>query len=350
MKKLLVALLILTLSVSLIACGKDKDPGVTTDAPVTTAPADGNLTPTVDENTVGGKHWAAFVAEKTANPAITAEELAGKLVMMEINQFMGGTMPVEPGFLSGFDNYEVTGFESGVMFCPMIGSIAYVGYVFDLAEGADVAAFVKGLTDNANPRWNICVTADQTVAGAIGNTVFFLMCPETYEVPEMPAETEDLGVFTEGDIFPEVDETTVGGQHWATFVDEMLINPEIDAEELAGKLVGLEINQFMGGTMPVEPGFLSGFENYEVTGFEKGVMFCPMIGSIAYVGYVFDLAEGTDVAAFAKGLEENANPRWNICVTADQTVIGSIGDMVFFLMCPATYPEAPSDNGMALSE
>ena len=347
MKKLLVALLILSLSVSLLACGKtDKDPAVTTEAPTTTdVAADGNITPDVEANTVGGKHWATFVAEKTANPAITAEELAGKLVFMEINQFMGGTMPVEPGFLSGFDNYEVKDFETGVMFCPMIGSIAYVGYVFDLAEGADVAAFVKGLTDNCNPRWNICVTADQTVAGSIGNTVFFLMCPENYEVPEMPAEDDFSD--EDGDIIPTVDDSTVGGQHWATFVTEKLNNPEITAEELAGKLVSMEINQFMGGTMPVEPGFLSGFDNYEVTGFESGVMFCPMIGSIPFVGYVFDLAKGTDVATFVEGLEENSNPRWNICVTADQTVIGSIGNTVFFLMCPETYG-ASADSGMAL--
>ena len=350
MKKFLLTVLILALSVSLVACGGKDDTTVTTDAPVSTdAPEGGDITPDVGADTVGGKHWAAFVAEKTANPAITAEELAGKLVMMEMNQFMGGAMPVEPGFLSGFDNYEVKDFETGVMFCPMIGSIPYVGYVFDLAEGADVAAFVKGLTDNANPRWNICVTADQTVAGSIGNTVFFLMCPETYEMPTMPEDNGGADVFTDSDIFPEVDETSVGGQHWTAFVDAVLVNPEIGAEELANQLVTLEMNQFSGGTMPVEAGVLSGFDNYEVTGFEKGVMFCPMIGSIPYVGYVFELAEGTDVAAFVKGLEENANPRWNICVTADQTVIGSIGNTVFFLMCPATY-DAPADGGMALSE
>ena len=103
---------------------------------------------------------------------------------------MGGTVPVEEGFLSGFENYEVKGFESGAMFAPMIGSIAYVGYVFDLADGTDVNAFAEGLTANANPRWNICVMADQTVCGSVGNTVFFLMCPETYEIP---TEGGDMG-------------------------------------------------------------------------------------------------------------------------------------------------------------
>ena len=189
MKKIVTALLILTLCVSLAACGGKKNDGATTtDAPVTTtapettaAPANGDVTPTVEENTVGGKHWATFVAEKTANPDITAEELAGKLVGMEINQFMGGTIPVEPGFLSGFENYEVTGFESGAMFCPMIGSIPFVGYVFDLADGADVDAFKKNLTDNANLRWQICVTADEMLCESNGDKVFFIMCPTSLE-------------------------------------------------------------------------------------------------------------------------------------------------------------------------
>lgn len=167
MKKLLIALLILTLSVCMVACGGSSD-----------------ITPEVDETSVGGMHWAAFLEEKTNNPEITAEELANKLVSLEINQFMGGAMPIEAGLLMGFENYEVTGFESGAMFAPMIGSIAYIGYVFDLAEDADVAAFVQGLEDNCNPRWNICVEADQTVIGTKGNTVFFLMCPASYEMPE----------------------------------------------------------------------------------------------------------------------------------------------------------------------
>lgn len=191
MKKLLIALLTLSLCVGLAACGGngDQTPGTSdmptsTNAPETTAaPANGDVTPTVDENTVGGKHWATFVAEKTANPAITAEELAGKLVGMEINQFMGVATPMEAGYMPGFNN-DVTGFETCVNFMPMIGSIAYAGYIFELSEDADVAAFIKTLEDNCNPRWNICVTADQTVIGSIGNTVFFLMCPETY--PEAP--------------------------------------------------------------------------------------------------------------------------------------------------------------------
>ena len=67
------------------------------------------------------------------------------------------------------------------MFGPMMGSIAFVGYIFDLPEDADVDAFVTGLKDNANPRWQICVTADETIVEVSGDKVFFLMSPLTLE-------------------------------------------------------------------------------------------------------------------------------------------------------------------------
>ena len=90
-------------------------------------------------------------------------------------------MPVEPGLLSGFDNYEVTGFQEGAVFMPMIGSIAFVGYVFTLEDGADVNAFMENLKANCNPRWNICVEAEETRVASVGNKVFFVMSPMTLE-------------------------------------------------------------------------------------------------------------------------------------------------------------------------
>ena len=82
-------------------------------------------------------------------------------------------------FLNGFDNYEVTDFKSGAMFGPMMGSVPFVGYIFELEEGADVENFMTGLSENCNPAWNVCVDADQTVVGAYNNMVFFLMCPNS---------------------------------------------------------------------------------------------------------------------------------------------------------------------------
>ena len=95
--------------------------------------------------------------------------------------FIAGSTEVEPGLLNGFYDAEISGFQSGGMFGPMMGSIAFVGYVFDLADDADVEAFKKNLTDNANLRWQICVTADEMLCESNGDKVFFIMCPTSLE-------------------------------------------------------------------------------------------------------------------------------------------------------------------------
>ena len=137
------------------------------------------IQPQVPENSTGAKLWAQFQQEITQNPNATPKEIAEVLVELMANEFMGEASVIEKDteFLAGFDNYQVTGYREGAMYAPMIGSIAFVGYVFELEDGVDPATFVKNLTDNCNPRWNICVEAGQTACGAIGNRVFFVMYP-----------------------------------------------------------------------------------------------------------------------------------------------------------------------------
>ena len=200
-KRILIAAVSALLCASMVACGNtaEENAATTTTAATTEAAATEATTettteavveekaaivaPNVDANTLGGKLWDAFVAAKEEKPEISAEELANLLVTNEAILFMGGAMPLEANqeFFNGFDEYKITGYESGAIYMPMIGSIPFVGYVFELPAGADVDAFVKSLNDNANPRWNICVTAEQTVVGAYENTVFFLMCPASLE-------------------------------------------------------------------------------------------------------------------------------------------------------------------------
>ena len=115
------------------------------------------------------------------NASKSAEASANAVIGHSSIGFAGGVVPVEEGFLTGFDNTEIKGFESGYMLAPMIGTIPFVGYVFELYDGADTAAFISTLKGAANPRWNICTMADETVADAIGNKVFFLMCPKSFE-------------------------------------------------------------------------------------------------------------------------------------------------------------------------
>lgn len=115
---------------------------------------------------------------------------------------------------------------------------------------------------------------------------------------------------------------------------------ENDVTAIAEGLLENEVIGFMGGAMEVEPGFLTGFGEYEVADFEKGAMFAPMIGTIPFVGYVFELADGTDAEGFIANLEANADLRWNICTEADEMVSGSVGDKVFFVMSPVAFDEA----------
>lgn len=141
----------------------------------------GENQPAQDGETLGNTLLKDFLDRTAANPDATAQELADGILTNSAILFSGATMPVEPGYLTGFDETEITGFEEGVMFAPMIGTIPFVGYIFELAEDADVDGFVKTLTESANPRWNICTTADEIIVDSEGNTVFFLMCPVTLE-------------------------------------------------------------------------------------------------------------------------------------------------------------------------
>lgn len=191
MKKLLVTALTTVLVVSMVACGSKNDVATETTETnvvetesVVTEPETVETESTVStetesataDGTAGEILLAAFQEMMAANPQMTAQEAADALITNEIIQFMGGTMPVEPGLLTGFGNAEITGFEEATVFMPMIGTIPFVGYVFDLAEDADVEAFMTTLKDNADMRWNICVEAEEMVVEAIGDKVFFLMC------------------------------------------------------------------------------------------------------------------------------------------------------------------------------
>lgn len=127
-----------------------------------------------------GKTLLADFKAKAAS-GMSAQAIAEALMENPAIKFAGGTMPVEEGLLSGFDNAEIKGFKEGAMFLPMIGSIPFVGYVFELADDTDASAFVSTLENNANLRWNICVEAEEMVTGVSGRKVFFVMCPKSLE-------------------------------------------------------------------------------------------------------------------------------------------------------------------------
>ena len=180
MKKALAILMALVMVLALAACSK----APVTEENTTEAEAQVEVEETSEAAVSGETVAQALAAEFKALAATEtdAQAIADKLAASAAVAAIGpATMPVEPGFLTGFDNAEITGFDAGVMFAPMIGTIPFVGYVFALTEGTDAAAFVTTLEDNANLRWNICTMADEMVALAEGNFVFFVMAPASLD-------------------------------------------------------------------------------------------------------------------------------------------------------------------------
>lgn len=176
MKKTISILTAALLLLSLCACGNSAP--AATEPPVHETPtpsAAPSETPAAES--MGQALLKDFIDRVNAEPEIDAEALAKALMENPVIQFTGDAMPVEPGLLTGFGNTEITGFAQGAMFAPMIGTIPFVGYIFVLDADADAEVFVQTLKDNADPRWNICTEADETIAEHVGNTVFFVMCP-----------------------------------------------------------------------------------------------------------------------------------------------------------------------------
>jgi hypothetical protein len=168
MKKLLTLLaLSVALILTLTACGGS-------DAP---AAGDSDV-PVVEGDTLSADLANVFLplaVEGSADATALAEAVTADL------PFEAMVMPVEPGLLMGFGNVEITGFSEAVMFGPSISTIPFLGYVFQLEEGADGAEFCQTLQEYCDLRWNICTEAEEVIAVEGGGYVFFLMCPSSLE-------------------------------------------------------------------------------------------------------------------------------------------------------------------------
>ena len=171
-KKIICAIMIFALA-ALSACGarKDTDNGKEQGLAGFTEP---------EEDSTGRLLLDDFGERMGKDPDQTALKLAEGIISNEAIPFMGMAMEAESGFLSGFTE-EITGFREAAVFGPQISTIPFVGYIFVLEEGSDVASFAENLKEKSDPAWNICTEADQTVIDYYGNTVFFLMCPESLE-------------------------------------------------------------------------------------------------------------------------------------------------------------------------
>ena len=176
MKKTIAMLTAALLLLSLCACGNSAPSATEPPVHETPAPSAAPSEAPAGES-MGQALLKDFTDRVNADPETGAEDLAKALLQNPVIEFSGDAVQVEPGLLTGFGNTEITGFAQGAMFAPMISTIPFVGYIFVLDADADTDAFVQTLKDNADPRWNICTEADETIAEHVGNTVLFVMCP-----------------------------------------------------------------------------------------------------------------------------------------------------------------------------
>lgn len=185
MRRKLAIALVIGMMFMTIGCGKTDTPkNDTPNSEATTQQesqaGEDNSDKGTTDGTTGEILKKDFEEKMAADATMSPQDLATGILTNSIIEFKGTTADVQEGLLTGF-NEEVKGFDKGVMFAPMIGSIAFVGYIFTVPEGQDVDAFVESLKTNANPRWNVCTEADETIVEKSGNTVFFLMCPANLE-------------------------------------------------------------------------------------------------------------------------------------------------------------------------
>ncbi len=163
MKKILALMLAMILVISIVACGKNNND---TTAPVETTGSQNNSTePTETKDSTG----------EVVVPNVSAEDIMKAI--SEIDDLKELTMmmdKVEAGYLRGFDE-EISGFKDGYSMGPMIGSIPFVGYVFQTEDNESANALLETLKSKANMRWNICTEADTMVTDVKGNYVLFFM-------------------------------------------------------------------------------------------------------------------------------------------------------------------------------
>lgn len=188
MKKLIAILMALVLALSLVACGS-KAPAASSSSEAASEEVSSAETESTEPESQpqqdGSDETVATMLSRdfdtlTEQGGMTAVEMAENIIANEAIPFGPVAMEVEEGYLPGFTE-DITGFEEGATFAPMIGSIPFVGYVFRLADADTAKAFLDNLMEKADTRWNICTEADEIVSRQNGDWVYFAMGPTSFE-------------------------------------------------------------------------------------------------------------------------------------------------------------------------
>lgn len=156
MKKLICAVLALTMALSMTACG--------------------------------GKQPAETTAPTAANIEGTMEELLNKVIEQRPVEFAGGVIPIDLTDTSEDGLWAVksyTGLENAnqlkaaAAYEPMMGSLAFSMVMVRTADGEDPKAVAEAMKAGVDPRKWICVEADDLKVAGIGDVVMLIMVSTT---------------------------------------------------------------------------------------------------------------------------------------------------------------------------
>ena len=155
MKKVICAILALTLVFSMAACGGSKPEETTTPA---------------------------------ASVEGTMEELLNKVIEQRPVEFMGGVFPIdltdtsEDGLwaLKSYTGLEdASQLTEAAAYEPMMGSLAFSMVMVRTAPGADAKAVAESMKAGVDPRKWICVEADDMLVAGCGDVVMLIMVSTT---------------------------------------------------------------------------------------------------------------------------------------------------------------------------
>lgn len=327
MKKITVLIMILALALAMFAsCGVT--PQETT-APGTTVPTAGTTTPTgteasategtttTDEPIAEPEHAdnviiGAFVDAVEKNPNATAEQIANEL--QKVKYIKNCDVEKAEYYYPAFGFTFTPECKDAYYLFDIYSSKSNIVYVFELENGADDEAFIESLKENADMNWQYTDTpADRSAHVTQGNFVLFMLYNDSIDeyddAPIAKKPREAVGIFR----------------------DYLAEHPTATTLEIAEYLAS---HQHIGQlyTQQVNEGRLTGFSN-DISGFADGATFAPMMMPSTFIGYVFRVADGSDIDAFTTQLKNNANVAWNVCVVVNTVIVETEGNYVIFMMC-----------------
>lgn len=132
----------------------------------------------------------------------------------------------------------------------------------------------------------------------------------------------------------EIEKETVASTLAKQFKEE--IKDEKDILKVANNISKNEIMAISTEVITIENNnYISGFQT-EIKDYNKAVSIVPIIGTIPFVAYIFEVE---NAESFAENLRSNANLRWNICTEADNMEIAIENNYVFFVMSPENFDQ-----------